>query len=414
MNIERTIGAVALAAVAAVGYGDDAGCSAEREISGTGTVVEGPLNLTNVWDKVNRDEVPILWSSLGWGRDSEQPAGKTVTLQILPPSGGEAETLADGLKGYQKTMLWMPDVETPQVYGIRHVITGGSPLETPLNARFSFENCKFDMPSGAEVRAAIRSDDGMGLSYAVANDANNWWTIAEDPDKGIKAPTGSSTFAIAVDGHGVLRFDYALGGGTWTVKVDGVVVRTMDAAEDWTGAELPLEGHCTRHVIEFATDLPADAAFAALGNVRWVDEDDRIVGGQEVNGPVDLRKGVLVVRRSYELLPFAWSAINFTGDFLNKDTGFVPIDPSSLASVRVVQLTGEGEDVSQWTTEVAGTEKVLQEESSGEGVVKWKGVTPGVWKAEFNITTDGTPAYSEQRTLDLRHYVGPGLILMVL
>lgn len=101
-------------------------------------------------------------------------------------------------------------------------------------------------------------------------------------------------------------------------------------------------------------------------------------------------------------MPFTWSSTNFTGNALVKNTGFITIDPQSVVSVRVVQVTGEGNDLSQWATEVAGTEKTLIAEKQGEGTVKWKGVKAGVWKAELVITTGGSETHHETRILDLR------------
>ena len=167
------------------------------------------------------------------------------------------------------------------------------------------------------------------------------------------------------------------------------------------------------HVIEFVTELSGGNS-AALKNVRWVDMDNRFGGGESGDCAVELREGVLVVRRANELMPFTWSSTNFTGNALVKNTGFISIDPQSVVSVRVVQVTGEGDDLSQWTTEVAGTEKTLVAEQQGEGTVKWKHVKPGVWKADLVIKTNGSETYRETRILDLRNYAGPGLVLFVM
>ena len=416
MNIvKRTIGAVALAAVAAVGYGDDAIVvdGAEREIVGTGVIAQGALDLSDVWDKRNVNAESVLWSSLGWGDEAEAEGGKTVTLQLVPRSSGDPQTLESGLKGHRQTYVWTPGEVTKQVYNIKHVVSGGSSQEMDLNAYFSFENYEHVAPMESDVRAAIRSVDGTGWEFEIANDAENWWSLAGGPGEGITAPQGESVFTFTVDGRGTFSFNYTLAGGAWTVKIDGAVVRTMDAAADWTGAELPLDGRLATHVIEFVTEL-SGGDLAALKNVRWVDADDRFGGGQGSDGAVDLREGALVVLRTEDLMPFTWSSTNFTGNALVKDTGFISIDPQSVVSVRVVQVTGEDEDVSQWTTEVAGTERMLVSERQGEGTVKWRHVKPGVWKAELVIKTGEVETYRETRILDLRNYAGPGLILFVM
>ena len=413
MNIiKRTIGAVALAAVAAVGYGDDTVVcdGAERTVDGSGAIVQGALDLSEVWDKRDRDVEPILWSSLGWEDVAEAESGKTVTLQLVSLSDGEVQTLGSGLKGHLQVVNWTPGVVTKQVYNVRHVVVGGSPLET-LDAYFSFENYEHVTPSEGNVRAAIRSADGMGWDFGLANDAENWWELVGGPGEGIAAPQGESVLTFTVDGHGTFSFDYALAGGAWSVKVDGVEVRTL-AAADWTGVELSVDGALGTHVIEFATEL-SGGDLAEIRNVRWVEADGRFGGGKGGGGAVDLREGALVVRRAKELMPFAWSSTNFTGNALVKDAGFVQIDPASVAGVRVVQMTGEVDDLSRWTTEVAGTEKTLLPEKQGEGAVKWKGVRQGVWKAELVIAGGGGEAWRETRILDLRKYAGPGLLLLV-
>ena len=101
------------------------------------------------------------------------------------------------------------------------------------------------------------------------------------------------------------------------------------------------------------------------------------------------------------------------GSLLYKNTGFITIDPQSLVSVRVVQVTGAGDDVSKWATEVAGTERILVAEKQGEGTVKWRHVRPGVWKADLVIKVNDSETYRETRILDLRKYAGPGLMLFV-
>ena len=414
-NIKSTIGAVALAMVTAVGYGDDAAvvAGAGREVDGAGVIAQGALDLSDVWDKRNVNDEPILWSSLGWEDAAEAESGKTVTLQLISRKDGTSQTLASGLKGHRQTYVWTPGEVTKQVYNIKHIAVGGSPLETDLNAYFSFEHYDHMAPSVADVHTAIMPADGTGWNFGLMNDAENWWDLAGGPGEGVMAPQGVSVFTFTVDGRGTFSFDYILAGGRWTVKVDGAVVRTMETAADWKGAELPMDERFVTHVIEFATDLSGGDS-AALRNVRWVDSDYRFGGGQCSDGATDLREGALVVRRPNDLMPFTWSSTNFTGNALVKDTGFVSIDPQSVASVRVVQVTGEGEDVSQWTTEVAGTEKVLISKKPGEGLVRWHGAKAGVWKAEFAILTGDNQVYTEKRILDLRNYSGSGLMIFVM
>ena len=113
-------------------------------------------------------------------------------------------------------------------------------------------------------------------------------------------------------------------------------------------------------------------------------------------------------------MPFTWSSTNFMGVVETGPSETKKIDPQSVVSVRVVQVTGAGDDVSQWATEVAEAETTLVAEQQGEGTVKWKHVKPAVWKAELVIAPPAGEAYRETRILDLRNYVGQGLILSIM
>ena len=424
----QTFAAAADWTAAGFAFGDICAHTVVISAAGDGTAVRGvrwddvsvsgggaerhALDLSDVWDKRNVNDEPILWSSLGWGEEPDAEGGKTVTLQLVPCLAGEAQTLESGLQGHRQTYVWTPGEVTKQVYEIRHVVGGASLLEKDLSAYFSFEHYDHAAPAEADVRAAIRSADGTGWDFGIENDAENWWGLAGGPDEGIVAPQGMSVLTFTVDGRGTFLFDYTLAGGAWTVKVDGVEVRRMDVAADWTGAELPMDGALVAHVIEFVTNLSGSDS-AALKNVRWVDTDDCFGGGRVGGGAADLREGVLVVRRPSELMPFTWSSTNFTGVIEIGPGETQKIDPASVASVRVVQVTGEGDDLAQWATEVAGTAKTLVSEKHGEGSLKWKGVKAGVWKAELVIRTNGGETYRVTRILDLRKYSGQGLVLFV-
>ena len=189
MNIsKRTIGAVALAAAAVVGYGDDDIIvdGVEEEVEGTGAIVQCALDLSDVWDKRDVKDEPILWSSLGWEDAAEEESGKTVTLRLIPRSAGEALTLMEAQTGFRQTFTWTPGEVTKQVYNIRHVVGNGSPLEKDLNAYFSFEHYDHVAPSEADVRAAIRSDDGTGWNFGIVNDLKNWWNLAAARARGVR------------------------------------------------------------------------------------------------------------------------------------------------------------------------------------------------------------------------------------
>ena len=125
-----------------------------------------------------------------------------------------------------------------------------------------------------------------------------------------------------------------------------------------------------------------------------------------VLGPIvlDLREGALVILKCADLFPFVYSSTNFTG--------LAGTDARSVARITITRLQGEGDDLESWTP-VPNTEKVLQTDVAGEGSVVWHG-RKGVWKAEFTIRTEGQEVIRQPRILDLRNYVGPGLVLFVM
>ena len=84
----------------------------------------------------------------------------------------------------------------------------------------------------------------------------------------------------------------------------------------------------------------------------------------------------------------------------------------SKAHVRVVQMTGSDPVVTNWTTEVAGTSRVLHD-APGEDAVPWKAKVGRVWKATFDILNGDTSIYSEEAWFDLRLTRVPGFLLML-
>ena len=80
--------------------------------------------------------------------------------------------------------------------------------------------------------------------------------------------------------------------------------------------------------------------------------------------------------------------------------------------MRVVQMTGSDPVVTNWTTEVAGTSRVLQN-APGEDAVPWKAKVGCVWKATFDILNGETSVHREESWFDLRQTRVPGFLLMV-
>lgn len=395
-----------------MGAGPVSGPENPKVTDGTGDFVQGPLDLSDVWDKSDTKPEPIVWSSLGWDAEAEAESGKTVALQLEQVQSGEAVVLEDNLVGHCQTYTWTPQSISKQIYVLRHVVSKGSPMEM-LTACFSFENYENLPPTELDVRLAIRPADRFGCAYGITNDEENWWGLIGGPDDGIAAPPGTSEFLFTLDGNGTLSFDYALGDGIWTVFVDDVQVRTLDPAADWEALALACDGG-ESHTVRFVTVLSDASAFAYLQNVRWTEEDWRSAAGASDETAVDLRTNAVRVIHRGDLLPFSYSPTNFTGDVWIKSTGFTKIADGSVASVRVVQVTGEGDDVSQWTTEVAPSEQILVSETDDEGRIVWKtGITPAVWKAEFTIKTSGSVVHTETSILDLRKYRGNGMLIFL-
>ena len=85
---------------------------------------------------------------------------------------------------------------------------------------------------------------------------------------------------------------------------------------------------------------------------------------------------------------------------------------ASKAHVRIVQMTGSDPAVTNWTTEVAGTSRVLHD-APGEDTVCWKPKVGRVWKATFDILNGEKSIYSEEAWFDLRQTRTPGFLLML-
>ena len=70
------------------------------------------------------------------------------------------------------------------------------------------------------------------------------------------------------------------------------------------------------------------------------------------------------------------------------------------ARISVVQLTGEDEDIANWTEEVPGTAKTLSDRA-GEGAVDWY-ARPGVWRVSLDLMYEGGIFHTETAVYDMR------------
>ena len=173
--------------------------------------------------------------------------------------------------------------------------------------------------------------------------------------------------------------------------VQNVIIPTEDL-----DAEMEL-----RHVVVCdGVEVPSKTLVARFDTAMSVPLCDDGVLGPIV---LDLREGALVILKCSDLFPFVYSSTNFTG--------LAGTDARSTARITITRLQGEGDDLESWTS-VPNTEKVLLADVAGEGSVAWHG-RKGVWKAELTILTEGQEARRQTRILDLRNYVGPGLVLFV-
>lgn len=363
--------------------------------SATKTAVE--LDLSSLWDRTDLSSVDVSYSADGWEKDAPD-SGRTVTLQLTPADGGAAVDVAVNLDG-RGAYVWTPaNVERKQ-YVLKHLVKNGSAVvggET-LTAYFSFENVEM-RASEAEVRAAAL---GISQDCTIANDADHPWQSISGAGEGIASPADvASACLFQVKGQGTFCYEWALDAGTASVALDGVGARSYEASAGWnedtfsvtTGGE---------HV--FAFSVASEGGPFKLRNVRWITSDQSFQLAVSESARVDLRTGVRVLNDRSELMPFTYSSTNFVG--------IAGGTSKTIAHVSVVRLTGEGDDVSQWTEEVPKTRRELKC-AQDEGVVIWGGRV-GVWKAMFDIVdAEDESVHAESAVFDMRN-CARGLIIML-
>lgn len=359
----------------------------------------GALDLTNVWCITKPQIVKVAYSAAGW---EVEPAVTEATVDLLLTEAGVADskTVAEGLTG-RGTTDWRPAKMNKSVYTLDHVVkdANGQPIPSEsLRATFSF----VDYEGGAATRSAIAAALCVPFTspYDFANDVENPWEVLGEAGEGMMSPADAthSVFTLKVEDVGVLSFETAVAGGTLTIALDGVVVATLADAGDWTLRSVLPETLGT-HTVTLTFDQTGGGA-ALLRGVKWTLKgvDFGTVAADPV--AVDLREGIRVIRRSNEILPFAYSLTNFTG---------VAGSPEEVR-VRVVRLTGTDPDVSTWTDEVPGTERILRT-NLAEGKTEWYG-NIGVWKAEFRICGGGEILHQETAVFDMRRFAA-GLVITI-
>ena len=185
---------------------------------------------------------------------------------------------------------------------------------------------------------------------------------------------------------------------------DGEVVSTFtETTAGWVSRQVPFED-IVAHEVSFVYTADGNG-MAAIRNIRWEMDDESTWaqnGGDETR--VDLREGVRTPKYRNEVLPFAYSSTNWIG--------VAGATAASKAHVRIVQMTGSDPAVTNWTTEVADTSRVLYD-APGEDTVCWKPKVGRVWKATFDILNGEKSIYSEEAWFDLRQTRAPGFLLML-
>lgn len=363
--------------------------------SATKTAVE--LDLSSLWDRTDLSSVDVVYSADGWEKEAPD-SGRTVTLQLTPADGGAAVDVAVNLDG-RGTYVWTPENVERKKYVLKHLVKNGSAVvggET-LTAYFSFENAEM-RATEAEVRAAAL---GISQDCTIANDADHPWQPIGGAGEGIASPVDvASACSFQVNGQGTLCYEWALDAGVTSVTLDGESARSYEASSGWSedAFSVTTEGE---HV--FAFSVTAERGPFKLRNVRWVTSDAVYLLASSSKVSVDLRTGVRSLRKRVELLPFTYSSTNFVG--------ITGATAEAIARVALVQITGEGEDLAQWTDEIPGSEIVLHAEP-GEGTVVWEGKS-GVWKATFDIMDEGGASIHEETAIfDMRKFER-GLIIML-
>lgn len=359
----------------------------------------GVLDLTNVWYMTKPQTVKVAYSAVGWEVEPVEK-GATVDLQLTESGAAASKAVAEGLTGRGMTD-WRPTKMNKSVYTLDHVVkdANGQPIPSEnLRATFSFVDYEGGSATRSEIAAALYVP--FTEPYDFANDAENPWEVIGEAGEGMMSPADGehSVFTLKVEDVGTLSFETAVAGGTLTIALDGAVVATIADDSDWTARSVLPETRGS-HTVTLTFDQTGGGV-ARLKGVTWVLKD--VDFGTVASDPVavDLREGIRVIRRSNELLPFTYSLTNFTG------VAGVPDE----VRVRVVRLTGTDPDISTWTDEVPGTERVLRTDLV-EGKTEWYG-NIGVWKAEFRICGGGDVLHLETAIFDMRRFAA-GLMILV-
>ena len=361
----------------------------------------------------------LMYSANNWELNAGEDTTRTATITaqagtlangVFTPDGSAELTVLPATAG-EGTVDWVLTEISKKVYRLMHTVkkNGTDDAAGLYYSYLDFTQCVVEKASQADVEAAVLG--AITQKIAVRQDAVWPWQPIDsavvrsgiETDELLAAEeTTATTFGFS--GRGVLHYEYELTGGTLAVVADGEVVATFtETTAGWASCQVLFEGIVT-HEVSFVYTADGNG-MAAIRNVRWeVDDESTLAqqGGDETR--VDLRDGVRTPKYRDEVLPFAYSSTNWIG--------VAGATAESKAHVRIVQMTGSDPAVTNWTTEVVGTSRVLQN-APGEDAVPWKAKVGSVWKATFDILNDETSIYSEEAWFDLRQTRVPGFLLMI-
>lgn len=369
----------------------DAALAGYETWTAVGASAEAPLDLSDTWPIVQPQAIPVVYSPDGW--DTEPLAAGTVSLELTSEDGLFSTVLLAGGTA-RGTYAWTLSGVERKTYRLEHLVTlsGAVDVWRTLTARFDLTQYAKAMPTTQSVLEGAFAD--CSQEFAFVNDETAPWELIGGVGEGIISPSGTAAqFVLTAECPMTLTFAWRQGDGQIKLLVDGVETVVTGEAGAWQTESLVVAGPGA-HTVVFVSS--ADKAQTSLKGLSWKEasfvRDDFLDG----TARVDLREGVRVVRRGEDLLPFVYSPTNFTG--------VAEAANGESARVSVVQLSGEGDDVSTWTETVPGTLRVLKE-ASDEGAVVWKGRT-GVWKATFEVLGEEDALLrTEEAIFDMRRFL---------
>ena len=361
----------------------------------------------------------LMYSANSWVRGAAADATRTATITaqagslvdgVFTPDGSAELTVLPATMG-EGTTDWALAEISKKIYRLMHTSRKGGTVDDAgtCYGYLDFTHC-VSWASQEDVEAAVLG--AITHKIAVIQDELRPWQPLDstavrsgiETDELLAAEeTTATTFTFK--GRGVLHYEYALTGGTLDVVADGETVSVFaEETADWVSCQVSFEGFGA-HEVSFVYTAVGNYATAAIRNVRWVVDDDSTRTQKDGDQTrVDLREGVRTPKNRDEVLPFAYSSTNWIG--------VAGATAESKAHVRVVQMTGSDPVVTNWTTEVAGTSRVLYD-APGEDVVSRKLKVGCVWKATFDILNGEKSIYSEESWFDLRQTHVPGFLLMI-